>query len=472
MDLTTIKNSILVGILSTSQQVKLGKTKSGKPIFLVSPIDKKLPKFWMTYGGKLQGKIVILFKFKEIKDNNLMAELYNVIGLANEENLSKALMYHYKINRKETELDCKLNDNESKITRKDLSHLNVFSIDPKGCIDIDDALSIEKENSTYKVGVHIAQPICWLSKEEIEQKATIAFSTLYCESNVELWNKKIVENSSLEKNKTKFAYSTIFTIKDNTIESIESFPSIIIPKINTCYEEIDFSDIQDLLKLTKQIINKDIDSHELVSFWMIQTNNYIGKNFTDIPLRVQKETISEKMLDIDPKIKNTFLQFNQESASYSSSLDETFHSSLQLENYTHFTSPIRRIIDTIIHYQITYNQKIETDLIRINLLDKHTKKFHRQMKLNEIINSIPENINNEETNGWIYKKLSNYKWLVYFENIGLLKVDIVDKKLEYLIKDEESEKYKIGFSYPFKIYKKPGFLPNEKILIVPGFSLL
>ncbi len=472
MDLSTITNRILVGTLSTSQQVKLGKTKSGKPIFLVSPLDKKLPKFWMTYGGKLQGKIIVLFKFKEIKDNNLMAELYNVIGLANEENLSKALMYHYEINRKETELNCKLNDNESKITRKDLSHLNVFSIDPKGCIDIDDALSIEKENSTYKVGVHIAQPICWLTKQEIEEKAKIAFSTLYCESNVELWNKKIVENSSLEKNKTKFAYSTIFTIKDNTIDFIESFPSIIIPKINTCYEEIDFSDIQDLLKLTKQIINKDIDSHELVSFWMIQTNNFIGKKYTDIPLRVQKEIISEKMLDIDPKIKNTFLQFNQESASYSSSLDETFHSSLKLDNYTHFTSPIRRIIDTIIHYQITYNQKIEIDLVRINLLDKHTIKFHRQMKLNEIINSIPENINNEETNGWIYKKLSNYKWLVYFENIGLLKVDIVDKKLEYLIKDEESEKYKIGFSYPFKIYKKPGFLPNEKILIVPGFSLL
>jgi len=179
MDLTKLNNRILVGLLSTSQQVKLGKTKSGKPIFLVSPLDKSLPKFWMTYGGKLQGKIVVLFKFKEIKDANLIGELHSVIGLATNENLSKALIYHYEINRKNNELTGEINSNEYKIERKDLTHLNIFSIDPKGCIDIDDALSIEKIDDYYKVGVHIAQPICWLTKDEIIEKSKVAFSTLY-----------------------------------------------------------------------------------------------------------------------------------------------------------------------------------------------------------------------------------------------------------------------------------------------------
>lgn len=465
MDLNTIKDRLLVGLLSTSQQVKLGKTKSGKPIFLVSPLDKNLPKFWMTYGGKLQGKIVVIFKFKEIKDNNLIGELVNVIGLADDSNLSKALIFHYGINKKDLPIECKLNSNENKIIRKDFTKLNAFSIDPKGCIDIDDSLSIEKLDDIYKVGVHIAQPICWLSKEEIISKTTKAFSTLYCDTNIELWNEQVVKNASLISNQNKFAYSVIFEIKNNIIQSIESFPSLVNLKLNTNYEEINYPDIQALLCLTEKITNKKLDSHELVSYWMVQTNNYIGKQFKDIPYRVQK-TNDIINYETEENIKNIFNQLNQESAIYS--YDETYHSSLQVDNYTHFTSPIRRIIDTIIHYQITYNEKIDFDLDKINELDKSTKKFHRQIKLNELIKTI----NDFETIGWIYKKITKSKWLVYFQEIGLMKVDIVDKKLEYLIKDDICENYKVGFSYPFKIYKKSGFLPNEKILIVPGFTLL
>ena len=59
---------------------------------------------------------------------------------------------------------------------------------------------------------------------------------------------------------------------------------------------------------------------------------------------------------------------------------------------------------------------------------------------------------------------SKCKCLVYFEELGFIKVKIWDKKLDYLkeIKDEE---YKIGDQYNFEIRKKLGFLPKEKILI-------
>lgn len=40
--------------------------------------------------------------------------------------------------------------------RVDLTHLNIFSIDPENTKDIDDALSIEKMEYGYRVGVHIA----------------------------------------------------------------------------------------------------------------------------------------------------------------------------------------------------------------------------------------------------------------------------------------------------------------------------
>ena len=46
---------------------------------------------------------------------------------------------------------------EEKKKRLDLTHLQICSVDPPGCTDIDDALHcIELENGNYQCGVHIA----------------------------------------------------------------------------------------------------------------------------------------------------------------------------------------------------------------------------------------------------------------------------------------------------------------------------
>lgn len=463
MDLSLLKDKLIVGILSTSQQVKYGKTSNGKPIFQINPLDHNLPNFWITYGGTLKGKIILIFKFKEYKEGTLpFGEIYDIIGLATEENLTKALIYHYQINRKNFKLkDYKLNENEQTINRKDLSHLNIFSIDPKGCIDIDDALSIEKIDEEYSIGVHIAQPICWLTKEDILSRAETAFSTLYSDKNQELWSEEVVSKSSLISNQTKPAYSIIFTVKNNKIIKTESFPSIIINKLNTNYEEIDYPQIKELIIVSENILEKTLDSHELVSEWMILANNYIGKTFEHIPFRVQKQSENKVSTEINEIFKN----LDMESAEYS--FDQEYHHSLELNKYTHFTSPIRRIIDTIIHYTITYGEKINININKINLLDKQTKKFHRQIKLNDLIKTIEDG----EIDGWIYKKESN-KWNVYFKELGLIKVRVVDDKLAYLLSEDKMNQYKIGSKYKFKIYKKPGFVPKEKILIFPSFNLI
>ncbi len=471
MDFDYLKDKLIVGLLSTSQQVKYGKTSNGKPIYQVKPLDNKLPNFWLTYGGSLKGKIIVVFKFKQYKEGTLpFGEIYNIIGLATDENLAKALMFHYQINRKALKsFELKTNSKEENIKRKDLIPLFTFSIDPKGCIDIDDALSIEKTETGYSIGVHIAQPIYFLNKEDIQKRTEEAFSTLYFDSNEELWSKNIVEASSLTQNCVKPAYSIIFTIEDCQIKNVESFPSWIENKLNTNYDEIDNPNIKLLNKISNAIFSKNLDSHELVSNWMVQANNYIGQTFKNIPFRVQNKNSTNIDETIPEDIKKVFSNFEMESAEYS--FDKDFHSSLGLNKYTHFTSPIRRIIDTIIHYTITYEDIIEIDIERINFLDKQTKKFHRQIKLNEIINQLTLPDEGKEVDGWIYKKEKN-KWLVYFEELGLMKVKIVDDKLKYRIKPEMIEEYTIGQKYRFKIYKKPGFLPKEKILIVSSFTLL
>ena len=70
------------------------------------------------------------------------------------------------------------------------------------------------------------------------------------------------------------------------------------------------------------------------------------------------------------------------------------HNILGVKNYLHFTSPIRRIVDNFIHYQLTYKQNLlenkELDLFidNINLISKQVSKLHRTINLRKILKSL------------------------------------------------------------------------------------
>lgn len=465
-------NNSFVGILSTSQQVKYGKTKAGKPIYQIHPLKKILPPFWITYGGKLTGRIIIQFKFKEWPEDSKLpfAEIISILGLYEDTDITNILLYHYQVDRKPFIKKLpEINQFEKELVRRNLTDLTIFSIDPKGCIDIDDALSYEKiSDDFYKVGVHIAQPICWLTKEEIIERSQKAISTLYLSVNKNLWSDEITEKASLFVNQEKPAYSIIFTISDNKIITTESFPSIIINKLNTDYDNIEYPFIKECKDLTEKIIGREIDSHELVSHWMIMANQYIGSTFENIPFRSQNEkAIEEKDLDI--QIKQVFTNMQLEGAFYS--YDKDFHQSLNLKKYTHFTSPIRRIIDTIIHWNITFNEKLIIDLDKLNIIDKKTKKFHQQVKLNDVINKLPDEL---EVSGWLYSQRcigsksyssqNNNKCIVYFQELGFMKVKLWHDKFNYLHEKEENNLI-VGKEYKFKINKIKGLLPIQRLVI-------
>lgn len=465
LDYFKINNSF-VGILSTAQQVKYGKTKAGKSIYQIHPLKKMLPPFWITYGGKLIGRIIIQFKFKDWSDDSKLpfAEIISILGGYEETNLINILLFHHQVERKAfINKNTEMNQFEKEVKRKNLTDLTIFSIDPKGCIDIDDAISFEEISFglIYKVGVHIAQPICWLTKEEIIERSQKAISTLYLSndgiSNKNLWSEEITEKASLFVGQEKPAYSIIFTISDNKIISTESFSSIIINKLNTDYDNIEYSFIKACKTLTEKIIGKEIDSHELVSHWMIMANQYIGSTFENIPFRSQNEKALETN-NFDIKIKQVFTNMQLEGAFYS--YDKDYHHSLNLKKYTHFTSPIRRIIDTIIHWNITYNQMLTIDLDKINIIDKKTKKFHQQLKLNDVINNLPDEM---EVSGWLYSQNKN-KCIVYFEQLGFMKVKLWNDKFNYLHENDETNLV-IGKEYIFKINKIKGLLPIQKLVI-------
>ena len=74
----------------------------------------------------------------------------------NDSNLLKTLQYFYDIYRSTFNrfLDFTKNSYENQIIRK-LINKPIFSIDPKNCIDIDDAISFEIFDTHYLVTIYI-----------------------------------------------------------------------------------------------------------------------------------------------------------------------------------------------------------------------------------------------------------------------------------------------------------------------------
>jgi exoribonuclease R len=486
----------LIGIFSTSQTQRFGKNKRGNTIFLVSPLDNKLPSFLISYGGKLKGKLAVKFKFTHWEHKLPSGEIIEVIGNYNEENMIPILMNHYNVFPKRIKSrDLIKNPLEEKINRKKYNSV-IFSIDPDNCEDIDDALSIEYDNDIIIIGVHIAQPICWISAEEIYTKMKTQISTLYLDrSRKDLWGETITRESSLFEGQEKPAYTILYHYQDNNLIKVEDFPSLIVNNKNLSYDNaFNFANAEKLKNFTK-ILTSINDYHELVSYWMVLTNKIIGEKFNregkQIPYRVNSEHMSLEdynLKSLSDEIKKKFLTKKIEAASYS--LESNRHETLGIDNYCHFTSPIRRIIDTYIHYYLTYcfdniifDFDFDCDLI--NFLDKQTKKFHRELELNKSISVIFGNTHALEKTGYIYQFISNNCVEVYIPPIdgfelGFVKVKLYHYKFDYLISKERINnklilsnttqpehiiEYSIGQKVKLKIHKLESVLPKNKLLI-------
>ena len=499
---STIRSSVLVGYFSTSQQVKFGKTSSGSTIYQVKPFNPILPYFLVSYGGKQTGKLIVTFKFKEWTKGLPRGEIVQVIGPYDVENLIPTLQYNYQANRKECKIKPTTNPLEASVHRTNISEC-VFSIDPVGCIDIDDAMSWSESDTAYNIKIHIAQPTYWITESELMTRAKSAFSTLYQEPykpNANLWGDEITKASSLLAGVKRPSYTMEFTIDKPTgkINSFNHYPSWVTNSHAVDYDScLSIPVISGFYDITKKIAGTNLsnatnvsDTHELVSYWMIMANRYLGESEKlkqlGVPYRVSKAHELEKSTSIseitDSDVSKAFDNMKMESAIYSIDDIDNYHAGLDIKNYIHFTSPIRRMADSLTHWCLTYGINFKTlmamnsfDFQLINTLDKRTKKFHNQIKFLTAVDNLKlEGTDTIELDGWIYDTTGN-RWTVYFKELGFVRVKMWDFKFNYLVGDLQREKIlekKVGEKVRFSVCRKPGFLPKEKILIVPLLNLI
>lgn len=448
----------IVGILHTSSKIRQGLDKKGHMIYIFRPINMSFPEFIVASNLNNQIKnqwcVIDYLDWNEKRPRGAIVSLLGSVG--DYEIEQKALIkYHrpFTISKKISSDEVSLiKEIHSKNLWKE-GRVQVYdytvSIDPIGCRDIDDALSLSKTSDTiYCLGIHISDLSDFIKLGSIlDKNAYNLGATLYCGSeNIPMWPRELSDGifSLIQGNERPTL--SIFIEYDETNDTI-IIKNNIMKTIIINNNQLDYSEksIYSETNIDWNILNKIVsklrlkmgykpchDSHEWIETLMIHYNSIVAQNFRENAIYRNQSVRHDKYPE---KLK--FLLW--ESALYS--LISKGHSCLDLNKYTHATSPIRRYADFLVQNIITNNISISVDNIeKLNILQKQDKKFYRDLIYLESIYNNKERIingilledsnNNSKINIYIEEWRCQIKINIVLEQI-MNKFDCV--KLEYYI---------------------------------------
>lgn len=377
---------------------------------------------------------------------------------------------------------------EEKI-RTNLCHLNTFTIDPIGAKDLDDAISIQKINNNFKLYIHIADVSHFVKQNSIIDKECLKRSfSVYLPNKVIRMLPPILSEDlcSLLPNENKYAVTTEVDIdKYGNIIDYKFYKSIIQSDYKYTYEEV--YDILEnnknntylrelkLLYEISNILNKkrlrlpEIEinnfeanlkfsdyTHNMIEEVMILNNILISKFLSqkkilhpsrvhNIPnIEIKQHLLKKLSLKDNFTIDDIQNIFKQNSLSKEKKILHLFyiqrllekanydfykkgHWALDCENYSHFTSPIRRYSDLLLH-RILFNEKIKENKMNqfLNIINENEKKYQKikfvleKFKIFQNFYSLDLNNDNNIIRGYIID-CYNPTVTIFLPNINITK---------------------------------------------------
>lgn len=188
-----------VGHVDKSSVRSAAKTSRTPQTVFVLPMDKRIPKIRVRtrQGGELLGKrVIITIDSWDRESRYPVGHFVRSLGeLESKGAETEALLLEFDVQYRpfpKTVLDClppeghdwrvpASKDDQGWVGRRDLRDLLICSIDPPGCVDIDDALHARLlENGNFEVGVHIADVSHFVKPNNaMDKEASMRGTTVY-----------------------------------------------------------------------------------------------------------------------------------------------------------------------------------------------------------------------------------------------------------------------------------------------------
>ena len=363
---------------------------------------------------------------------------------------------------------------------------DIISIDPEGCIDIDDAMSIQKNDDSTIISVYIANIPVWIDYLNIWKDIGERVSTIYFPNKkIPMLPLLLSDNlCSLIENKKRIAINMDVIIKKIGIVSVRFGACFVSVRKNYSYDDEKLAcdkTYTNIFRYCKSInkkykyVDKIKDSHDIVEMLMLMMNHNVGRELINKKGVFRTFNITDKQKNIKniPSDIQRFIKTWQTSGSkYSIDKNNTNHEMLSntIDVYCHSTSPIRRMVDIINtsilmqdNNYIKNKQQCQTfidswisKLDYINSQVKSIRKIQNQVGLLDYCSN--NDIKEKQLEGWIVdiqgdiSAEDHYKYSVFLPEPGfvstIVSTELYTKYEKYLFtihtfNDEHTLKRKV-----------------------------
>ena len=494
----------IAGILLLSQNKTFGRTKNKKRLlYKCIPDDSKLPAFLVPYEAdigfsKIQTNKYVIFKFDKWDNQHPNGVLVDVLGDVDK----LETFYEYQLHCKSLNVSLTTFTNVARDRLRSTSdqeyiqrimtnpeyaiedrrdHRGIFSIDPEGSMDFDDAFSIRSniDDGTYTVSIYIANVYVWLDTLNLWKSFSNRVATIYLPDRKRPMLPTVLSDSlcSLQQGVTRFAFVLDICLDSTGTILSTSYKNVtVIVHRNYRYEERELiyenPDYAILFGITR-ILDKTVkDSHDVVSYWMIKMNSICGENMVARQIGIFRKTQQTPIVDDDiPNVsdesRRIIRMWNNNLSGqyvvYDAKLNLT-HDVMKLKNYVHMTSPIRRLVDLLNQMWFFHTlsadarEFLESWIERIDYLNVSMRSIRKIQTDCEVLHRcyVQPEILSQLHKGVIFDRVQKpdgaFVYMVHLEDLRMLSRMKTYTELEnhtthdfqiYLFEDEHSFKKKI-----------------------------
>ncbi len=225
---------------------------NGRVFFL--PVNRSIPRILIETSdiqSIVSKRIIVAFDSWSAESRHPQGHLVKVIGEIGETQAETEVVlteYDVRHERWSKEVESCLPTDSYEITaeelegRVDLRNLNICSIDPPNCTDIDDALHcIRLENGEYEVGVHIADVTHYVKPgSALDREASQRSTSVYLvDRRIDMIPARLsTDICSLHENVDRLAFSTVWRMNSKAdILDVRFFKSVIRSRAAFAYAD-------------------------------------------------------------------------------------------------------------------------------------------------------------------------------------------------------------------------------------------
>ena len=388
------------------------------------------------------------------------------------------------------------------IERIDMTMHATYSIDPEGCEDADDAFSIYEENGKLFLAIHIADPTEYINIQsslwkDLEKRIVTRYPSN--KQPIHMIPKEIMDKSSLMVNQygnMKLAITIMTEIDQNTYEPINGikllFTKIRVEESNALSykkagEDFDINNtiihglrISNALytlrsKKTRGTVLNEISNSfpkivdgkmylysdtkqeimmkQMIAEFAIFANTFVGEylkiNFNGAGIyRIcnAKDWLNTVYPEITGQELLNEIIVNGIRAEYLSTVNS--HDLVGAPEYSHFTSPIRRLSDCVCHYLLKYiHLKNTVSDLQVPFSNDQLKKYSNDcVKLTKSI----KNIQHKDTKFRLIQAMSQLLLIHESIDIGYFITSYTGGFLNIIV--NKINEHKVYLSYILRIY--------------------